>query len=121
MSLSFAEAFQKLEEGRQRRAVWATVVDYLNRYVDTEVKEVTHGIPAEGCVAKAVSQALIEEVIQSIEVDKISPLDEEISTLENLKVVETKNEPKNKRTKAAPKKNKKAIRVVPRAANGGDD
>jgi hypothetical protein len=116
MAISFADALQRLEEGRQKRAVWHWVVNYLNKYVDTEVKEVSHGIPADGCVAKSVPQELIVEIIQGIEAEKISPLDEEISSLENLKVVETKKDEqkatKAKREKAPPKKNQKGVRVI---------
>ena len=122
MSLSFAEAFQRLEESRQRRAVWVQLVDFLNRCVATEVKEARDKIVPDGCVAKEVPQDLILEILQEIEAGKIAPLDEEITSLENLEVVETKKDDGNKRQKATSKKNPKAVRIVPptaRAASGG--
>jgi len=129
MSLTFSEAFQRLEDSRLRRAVWSQVVDFLGRCVPTEVKEARDKIVPDGCVAKEVPQDLILEILQEIEADKIAPLDEEILSLENLEVVETKqDEPTKpsagKRQKAAPKKNPKAVRIVPpaaRAAGGSPD
>jgi hypothetical protein len=123
MALSFAEALKRLEEGRQHRAVWNYVVDYLSKLVDTEVREATGGIPAEGCVAKYVDQKIVSEIIRGIEADKVSPLDEEIETLENLEVVETKKDgnkekPKKAGGRKASKKNTQGIRAVPRAARG---
>ena len=127
MPLTFSEAFQKLEDSRLRRAVWTQVVDFLGRCVATEVKEARDKIVPDGCIAKEVPEELIREILQEIEADKIAPLDTEISTLENLEVVETKKDDdtaKGKRKKATSKKNQKAVRIVPptaRAAGGGAD
>lgn len=123
MALSFAEALRRLEESRQHRAVWNHVVDSLSKFVDTEVREATHGIKAEGCVARNVHQEVISEIIQVIEADKISPLNEEIETLENLEVVETKKDAEDKRPTKKPgtKKNPQRIRAVPAAARGASE
>jgi len=123
MALSFIEALQKLEESRQHRAVWHQVVDTLIKFVDTEVREAQHGIPAEGCVAKLVSQEIITEIVRGIEAEKIAPLEEEIESLENLEVVETKKDDKSTKGKRATrpkptKKNPQGIRAVPPAARG---
>lgn len=122
MALSFVEALRRLEESRQHRAVWDHVVDSLSKFMDTDVREATHGIKAEGCVDKNVQQNIISEIIRGIEADKIAPLTEEIETLESLEVVETKkdDEPKQKRrqSQATPKKNPQGIRAVPPAARG---
>lgn len=122
MALSFAEALQKLEENRQQRAVWSQVVDSLNKFVDTEVREATHGVPAEDCVVKTVPQKIISEIVRGIETEKISPLDEEIETLENLEVVETKKDGKSKSKRGVKtrgsKKNLQGVRVVPSATRG---
>jgi hypothetical protein len=132
MALSFAEALRRLEESRQHRAVWNHVVDSLSKFLDTEVREATYGIKAEGCVARNVHQDIISEIIQGIEADKISPLNGEIETLENLEVVETKkddDQPKGteknpvpgRPSKAGSKKNTQRIRAVPAAARGGGE
>jgi len=127
MSLTFQEAFQKLEDGRLRRAVWTQIVDFLGRCVSSEVKEARDKIVPDGCIAKEVPEELIREILQEIEADKIAPLDEEIGALETLEVVETKKDDsdsasKPKRKKVTSKKNQKAVRVVPPAARaaGGD-
>lgn len=111
MPLSVAETLQRIEESRQQRIVWQYVVDYLSRCVDMPEREAQQGIPAAGCINKTVPQNVIIEAIQGIEAEKISPLDEEISALENLKVVETKNEPAE-RTAPKKKANKAGVRIL---------
>lgn len=131
MALSFAEALRRLEESRQHRAVWNHVVDSLSKFMDTEVREATHGIKAEGCVARNVQQDIISEIIRGIEADKIAPLNEEIETLENLEVVETEKDDESEGTKKDPvprrsskagsKKNTQRIRAVPATARGSGE
>ena len=113
MGLTFIEAIERLEDARQKRAVWTRVVDTLGKLIDKEGREAGQGIPAVGCVAKVVSQDIVVEIVQGIEADKISPLSEEINHLENLQVVETKNDKKKGKRKTAVKKNPKGVRVVP--------
>jgi len=129
MALSFAKALRRLEECRQHLAVWNHVVDSLSKFVDTEVREATHGIKAEGCVARNVSQDIIGEIVRGVKEERIAPLTEEIETLESLKVVETEDEPTGTKknivprrpSKAGPKKNTQRIRAVPPAAEGAGE
>lgn len=115
MPVSFAEALHRLEERKQERAIWHWVVDHLNKFVNTEVRDASHGIPTSGCVAKSVPQDLIAAIVEEIEGERIAPLDEEIRTLENLRVVEARNEEKpkkNKRAKVPAAKKQEGARVV---------
>lgn len=130
MALTFSEALQQLEENRHQRAVWNEVVDFLSRFVDSEVREVEQGIGAEDCVEKVVPQVQITAIIAYVDAEHISPLDEGIAALEQLQVVETeddnseakeKTKPTKKKvsgkrpSKAKAGKNKKASGTIPRA------
>ena len=130
-TLSFSEALQLLEEGRHQRAVWSEMVDYLGRFVDSEVKDAEQGIMADGCVEKVVPQAQITAIIHCVETEYITPLDAEIEALEKLQVVETEDDDGEEKAEAKPAKkkvsgkrptpkakagkNKKTGRAVPRA------
>lgn len=122
MSSSLSETLFRIEELKQQLAVWNSVTNHLAKFLDTETHEAQDGIKAPGCVRpeqrvrdrEVVPQEVIGIIIQGIETEKISPLMEEISALENLKV-ETRNANQQGEREAALKaqpKNQKRVRVV---------
>lgn len=119
MSLTFKEALERLETSKQERAVWNELADFLMCCIDSEVKETTKAIAADGCVSKTVPQDIIRSVVQIVEEEKITPLDETIASLESLQVGENKNakkgkETKGKTTKKSGVKKSRGVRVVAR-------
>jgi hypothetical protein len=126
MSMSFNEAMQQLEYGRQRLAIHNELVDFLRRFVDSETRRTDQGINTVGCISQVVDQDLILDEIEHIETEHITPLIEAIEALENLQVVETKDVDeeeqaaqektagKKARVKTKAGKNKKARCAVPR-------
>jgi len=113
MGRSVAEVRQHLEVTQHKMAIWDRVVDYLSSFVDTEAREARNEIKLTKD-SPAVPQDLILVIIQDIETEKVSPLREEIKTLENLPVVETKDatSPQSERPEARAKANSKRVRIV---------
>ena len=117
MALTFSEALQKLEESKHQRAVWNEMVDFLSRFVDSEVTAAEQGIGAEDCVEKVVPQAQITAIINYIDEEHIAPLDEEIAALEQLQVVETEDDDSEEKAQPKPTAKKKVSgkRPTPKA------
>jgi hypothetical protein len=113
MGRSVAEVRRVLEETQHKMAIWDRVVDYLSSFVDTEAREARNEIKLTKD-SPAVPQELVSSIIQGIEAEKISPLREEIKTLENLPVVEAKdgNHPQGERPETRAKANSKRVRIV---------
>jgi hypothetical protein len=80
--------------------------------VDTETREAKSGIAFGKSLT--VPQELISEIIQDIEAEKIDPLRGEVKVLENLQVVETKDDNKQGERQAAGSQQKvqKRVRVL---------
>lgn len=112
MGRSVAVVRRILDESQYKMLVWEKVVDYLSACVDTEAREARSNITRTKD-APAVPQELIAGIIQDIEAEKISPLREEIETLENLPVVETKNaHAQGEGAEAKLKAHQKRVRIV---------
>jgi hypothetical protein len=127
MPLSLSETLERIESLKQQLAVWNKVTNQLARYLGTEAREAVDGIPAPGCVRpehrangrEVVPQVVIEFIISGIEAEKISPLEVEIKSLENLQVVETSHAISTQtRAPIKVQKNQKRIRVMGQPTRG---
>jgi hypothetical protein len=117
--MTVAEVRQNLENALHEVAVWEYVVNFLSKYLDSEGREAQSGITASACVTKTVPQEVIRFIVQSIEVEKMEPLNETISGLENLQVMETTNvEQPSERVEAKAQKDQKRVRIVAQPGRG---
>lgn len=114
MARSVAEIRQLLEESQHRKAIWERAIDLLGMHLETEGREATKGI-SYSSNGPTAPQELIEVVIEEIQAEKVDPLQEEISRLEHLPVVETKDD-NEKESSSEPQrkgqKNAKRVRIV---------
>jgi hypothetical protein len=118
-SMTVAEVRQNLESALHELAVWESVVNYLSKFLDSEAREVQQGITASACVTKTVPQEVVRYIVQSIEAEKMEPLNEAISGLENLQVVETTNgDQQSERVETKAQKDQKRVRIVAQSGRG---
>jgi len=88
---TLANAVKELERLKHSRAVWLETVEHLSRFLDREVRTAEQGIVADGCVVNRVPQPVIREFIDYINQENIDPLNERIEAIEQLTVMETKD------------------------------
>lgn len=114
MSRTVAQAFAELEKNKYTRAVWIELVGVLSGAIDEEVRSASKGITAEDCGGQLVPQKIIRDIIDEVNAQKIDPLDQRISEIENLSVEETKKdgEATNKKTVKGQKSKPKRVRAV---------
>lgn len=118
-AMTVAEVRQNLESALHEVAVWEYVVNYLSKFLDSEARETQQGITASACVTKIVPQEVVRYIVQSIEAEKIEPLNETISGLENLQVVETTDaDQQSERVEVKAKKDQKRVRIVAQPGRG---
>lgn len=118
-AMTVAEVRQNLESSLHEMAVWESVVNYLSKFLDSEAREAQQGITASACVTKTVPQEVVRYIVQSIEAEKMEPLSEVISGLENLQVVETTDaDQQSERGEVKAKKDQKRVRIVAHPGRG---
>jgi hypothetical protein len=114
MSLTLAEALKKLEGHRYEHAVWSAVVGFLSGCLDKETRKADHAIATEGCTKEMVPQVVIAGIIDSVNQDKIEPLEDSIEAFENLSVEDTDGKERKKKTtrKSGQSSGKKRVRSI---------
>jgi hypothetical protein len=99
MSLTLLDALRLVEDLKLRMAVWTQIYGDLGKYVGAEAISPSYGIKVEGCVSQIVPAKVVENIRELILAHEISPLKDEIETLEGMKVEETDGYQKSEKEK----------------------